>query len=132
MCVDTAELLNTVHTIMDKIRLLTQQISFHSSAAADIITQTNNLTLTKSLPEKLNHLKHITDTCCRLSGEAEGKIEDWIAMVCELVETCIESRSVSEREREEATVAYEIVKGVIESTTTKKCKALETFKVFER
>ena len=80
---------------MVKIRDFTQQISHHSSSAADIITRANNIEVTQSLPVKLNILKDITDNSCLLSSEAEEKIEKWIAMISELVEISIESKSFS-------------------------------------
>ena len=129
---DTAKLLNDVHTIMDQIRLFTQQISVHSSSAADVIIQSNNIDITDSLPAKLETLKYITDTSCRLSSHAEEKIEDWLAMVCELVETCIQSKAVSEDEKEEAVVAYECARKMIENTDTKRHKVIETMKNFEK
>ena len=129
---DTARLLNDVHTIMDQIRLFTHQIWLHSSSAADIVTHGTKFEVTGRFRAKLNTLKYLTDKSCWLSCQAEERIEYWIAMVCELVEICIQSKSLSEEKKKEAVVAYESAKEMIESTDAKKRKVIEMMTTFEK
>ncbi len=67
MCSDSGKMLNHLHGNMEKIRLLTQQISAHSSSVASFLSQGEAQEVVQYLPVKFALLKDITEKAGRLS-----------------------------------------------------------------
>ena len=91
-------MVNDVHDYMEQIRLTSQQISFHPSAIANIITQGDEYQTTMILPIKLKLLQDFANKSCKLAFDAEERVNTWMRMVSELAEACVAKKSLTDAE----------------------------------
>ena len=125
-------MLNAVHGRMEKIRLLTQQISVHSASAANVMSHGVNAEVIRFLPENLAPLKHMTEKAETLCKETESEFNDWIHMMTELLEASVESHSLSESQEKEAREAFSIVLSEIHEAAREKARLGEELQDFQR
>ena len=125
-------MLNAVHGRMEQIRLLTQQVSVHSSSAANVMSRGVDTEVIQYLPENLAPLKHMTEKAEKLCKETESEFNDWIAMLTELLEASVETHSLSESQRKEAGEAFSIVLSDIHGASREKARLSEELQDFQR
>ena len=117
---------------MEKIRLVTQQVSVHSASAASVMSRGVNTEVIHFLPENLAPLKHMTEKAEMLCKETESELNGWIEMMTELLEVSVETHSLSESQRKEAREAFSVVLSEIHEASREKTRLGEELQDFQR
>ena len=133
MCSDTAEMLNDIHTNMVQIKELTQQISIHTASAVFFLTSEEDYhKVVQKLSKTFKGLKKIMDRSLELPRKIEKRIKKFVVVTSELVECCVASKSMSEREKAKAKRVFEECQARISQSDREKRGLVEDMERYER
>ena len=133
MCDDTKEMLNDIHVNMVQIKELTQQISVHTASAIFLLTSEEDYRkVVETLSKTFKGLKEIMDVSLELPSKIEKGVEKFVAVASELVECCVASKSMSEREKAKAKAIFEKCQARISRSDEENQGLVEDMERYER
>ena len=133
MCDETQEMLNDIHANMVQIKELTGPISVETASAVFFLTSEEDYSeVVQKLSKTFKGLKEIMDVSLDLPCKIEKRVEKFVAMTSELVECCVASKSMSEREKAKAKAVFKESQARINSSDKEKQGLIEDMERYER
>lgn len=116
---------NEAHVNMDQIRLLTARIPGRMKLMVETLFQEVDM-VNAMLPGQLENMKSIVTKCTTLAYNVKDKYKSVICLIQELLEACINAKSVHTRELEEVEITLRQAK-IKEEMATKNMKMAEEY-----
>ena len=88
--------------------------------------------IAQKLSKTLRGLKTVMDQSLELAAGIEKRVEAFVALVSELVECCVASNSMTEREKEQAEAAMNEATAGIQKAEREKKRMVEDMERYER